>query len=73
MYTILDQQELLKTFYLPGAFLYSDSLIELAGTLKCLDAIDFKWVQSWCVTIMMFTVNWWRAKKYINKDSNKLR
>ena len=42
MYTILDQQEILKTFYLPGAFLYSDSLTELAGTLKCLDAIDFK-------------------------------
>lgn len=42
MYTILDQQEILKTFYLPGGFLYSDSLTELAGTLKCLDAIDFK-------------------------------
>ena len=44
MYAILDQQEILKTFYLSGAFLYSDCLIELAGTLKCLDAIDFKWV-----------------------------
>lgn len=48
MYAILDQQEILKTFYLSGAFLYSDCLIELAGTLKCLDAIDFKWVHdSW--------------------------
>ena len=42
MYTILDQQDVLKSFYLSGAFLCSDSLNELAGTLQCLDAIDFK-------------------------------
>ena len=44
MNTILDQQEALKSFYLSGAFLCSDRLTELAGNLKCLDAIDFKLV-----------------------------
>ena len=42
MNTILDQQEALKSYYLTGAFLCSDRLTELAGNLKCLDAIDFK-------------------------------
>ena len=32
----------LRTFYLPGAFVMSDEMVELAGTLRCLDAIDFK-------------------------------
>ena len=30
--------------YLPGAFLVSEELTELAGTVKCLDNIDFKLV-----------------------------
>jgi len=38
---LLSKQEALKTLYLPGAFLLSEELIELAGTLRCLDAIDF--------------------------------
>ena len=29
--------------YLPGAFLLSDELTEIAGTVKCLDTIDFKY------------------------------
>ena len=32
----------LRSLYLPGAFLCSDELTELAGTLRCLDSIDFK-------------------------------
>ena len=32
----------LKTLYFPGGFLVSEELVELAGNLRCLDAIDFK-------------------------------
>lgn len=31
----------LKTLYFPGGFLVSEELVELAGNLRCLDAIDF--------------------------------
>lgn len=33
---------LYRNMYMPGAFLLSSELVELAGTLQCLDAIDFK-------------------------------
>ena len=36
----------LRSLYLPGAFLCSDELTELAGTFRCLDSIDFKLVHS---------------------------
>jgi hypothetical protein len=39
---LLSKQESLKTLYYPGGFLVSDELTELAGNLRCLDAIDFK-------------------------------
>ena len=41
---LLTKQDALKALYLPGAFLVSEDLTELAGNLRCLDAIDFKYV-----------------------------
>lgn len=41
MQTVLSNQPSLAASYLPGAFMLSEELVELAGTLKCLDAIDF--------------------------------
>ncbi len=40
--SLLHKRSELDVYYLPGAFLTSDLMTELAGTLKCLDAIDFK-------------------------------
>lgn len=39
---LLAKQESLKPLYFPGGFLVSEELTELAGNLRCLDAIDFK-------------------------------
>ncbi|XP_064397951.1 RUN domain-containing protein 3A-like [Halichondria panicea] len=39
--SLLPKRAQLESFYLPGAFLTSDLMTELSGTLKCLDAIDF--------------------------------
>ena len=41
---LLSKQDALKSLYFPGAFLVSEELTELAGNLRCLDAIDFKYV-----------------------------
>ncbi|CAI8038146.1 RUN domain-containing protein 3A [Geodia barretti] len=41
MTSLLSKQDLLQADYLPGAFLVSEELTELAGTVKCLDNIDF--------------------------------
>lgn len=38
---LLTKQDSLKALYFPGAFLVSEELTELAGNLRCLDAIDF--------------------------------
>lgn len=40
--SLLAKQDSLKKLYNPGGFLISEELTELAGNLRCLDAIDFK-------------------------------
>lgn len=40
--SLLAKQDSLKKLYYPGGFLISEELTELAGNLRCLDAIDFK-------------------------------
>ena len=42
MHVLLSKQNTLRGFYIPGGFLVSEELTELAGNLRCLDAIDFK-------------------------------
>jgi hypothetical protein len=41
MSSLLSKHDVLQTVYQPGAFLLSDELTEIAGTIKCLDTIDF--------------------------------
>jgi len=42
MYKVISRQDVLKSVFMSNAFMLSEELTELAGNLRCLDAIDFK-------------------------------